>query len=129
VEPRFCVQNSRERFPYCLIFPNNAARDEICVFCRLIFSETEKHIPFQVSDNQIDGNQRGIADDVSKIVIGKETRCIHVAADKLGHLIPQLRTLPTYSQLRTAPPVQPDAAVVGYDALELPVFADTVGAI
>src|SRR4029077_10687256 len=59
-----------------------------------IFSETEKHIPFQVSDNQIDGNQRGIADDVSKIVIGKETRCIHVAADKLGYLIPQLRTLP-----------------------------------
>ena len=92
-QPRFCVQNSRERLSYCLIFPNDAAGNKICVFCRLICSKAEKHILFQVSDNQIDGNQWGIADNVSKIIIGKELGRVHVAADKLGYLIPQLRTL------------------------------------
>jgi hypothetical protein len=73
----FTLQNSCEGVAYRLVLPNDAARNEIFASGRFVHSKTEKDIFFGVFDDDVDRDQWGMADYVSKVVVAEETRFGH----------------------------------------------------
>ena len=77
--PGFTRQYSCERRGSRLILEDHSSRDEIPVTRGLITAQSNEYIAIAILDDEIDGHERRIANNMSQLVICKRAVRIHTA--------------------------------------------------